>query len=95
MQTTVRIAEPSGDADQPRALASGLTGSDLIFTTVLQSIAGCVLAITGGIGLFLAIKAVPTFHHYGLGFFTETKWEPESDTLGIGSVLVGTFTVAA
>jgi phosphate transport system permease protein len=53
-----------------------------------------VLVITGAIGIFLALSAVPTIKHYGFGFFTETQWQPESDTLGIAAVLVGTFTVA-
>jgi phosphate transport system permease protein len=53
-----------------------------------------VLAITGGIGFFLALQSVPTLRHYGLSFFTETQWQPEADVLGIGSVLVGTFEVA-
>ena len=53
-----------------------------------------VLLITGGIGFFLALQSVPTFRRYGWGFFTETQWQPEANVLGIGSVLVGTFSVA-
>jgi phosphate transport system permease protein len=53
-----------------------------------------VLIITGGVGVFLAWQAFPTLRHYGLGFFTETQWQPEADKLGIGAVLVGTVEVA-
>ncbi len=53
-----------------------------------------MLIITGGIGLFLAIQSVPTLKHYGLSFFTETQWSPETDIIGIASVLLGTLTVA-
>ena len=54
-----------------------------------------MLVITGGIGAFLAWQSVPTLQRYGWSFFTETAWQPEADVLGIGAVLVGTFSVAA
>lgn len=78
----------------PRALASTHTGADRVFAYVARSTGATVLLITGGIGIFLAWQSVPTLKHYGLGFFTETQWQPESDVLGIGAVLVGTFSVA-
>lgn len=82
------------EPDVPRPLSMKPTGSDRVFAVSARTIASVVLAITGSIGLFLAISAVPTLQHYGWRFFTETQWQPESDVLGIGSVLVGTFTVA-
>jgi phosphate transport system permease protein len=90
----LRSDEPESELDTPRALATTQSGSDRAFTLVTRSIAAVVLLITGGIGLFLALSAVPTFKHYGWSFFTETQWQPESDKLGIAAVLVGTFTVA-
>lgn len=90
----LRSDEPDSELDVPRALATRQSGSDRAFTLVTRSIAAVVLLITGGIGLFLALSAVPTFKHYGWSFFTETQWQPESDTLGIAAVLLGTFTVA-
>lgn len=90
----LRSDEPDSELDVPRALATRQSGSDRAFTLVSRSVATVVLVITGGIGLFLALSAVPTFQHYGWSFFTETQWQPESDTLGIAAVLVGTFTVA-
>ena len=75
-------------------LASTHTGADRVFAYVTRSTGATVLLITGGIGLFLALQSVPTLKHYGWSFFTETQWQPESDVLGIGAVLVGTFSVA-
>jgi phosphate transport system permease protein len=71
-----------------------MTGPDRIFAIGSRTVGATVLAITGGIGFFLALQSVPTLRHYGLSFFTETQWQPEADVLGIGSVLVGTFEVA-
>src|SRR5690349_14494045 len=78
----------------PRVLASSHTGADRVFAYVTRSTGATVLLITGGIGLFLALQSVPTLKHYGWSFFTETQWQPESDVLRIGAVLVGTFSVA-
>jgi len=94
MSTSVRVVEPSTTAATPRRLASNQSGSDRVFVAGTRAIGATVLVITGGIGLFLAIQAVPTLRHYGLRFFTESQWSPESDTLGIASVLLGTLTVA-
>jgi phosphate transport system permease protein len=92
--TTLATEEPPAPQAVPRVLASAHTGVDRIFAYVARSTGATVLLITGGIGLFLAIQAVPTLKHYGWSFFTETQWQPESDVLGIGAVLVGTFSVA-
>jgi phosphate transport system permease protein len=53
-----------------------------------------VLALTGAIGLFLGYQSIPTLHHYGFRFFTETQWLPELNRIGIAAVLVGTVEVA-
>jgi len=94
VSTTLRSALPDAELDEPRELSTAPTGSDRVFVIGTRSIAATVLVITGAIGVFLALSAVPTIQHYGLGFFTETQWQPESDTLGIAAVLLGTFTVA-
>lgn len=94
MSTTLRSALPDAEPDEPRDLWEDQSGSDRIFLIGSRTIAATVLVITGGIGLFLAFSAIPTFGRYGLSFFTETQWQPEADILGIGAVLVGTFTVA-
>lgn len=86
--------DSGASVDAPRSLRTRPSGSDLVFVSGTRIVAGTVLAITGGIGFFLALKAVPTFRHYGLSFFTETEWNPDADIVGIGSILAGTFTVA-
>jgi len=60
-----------------------------------RSIGVLVLVVTGGIGFFLAVQAIPTLRRYGWSFFTETRWEPEVDVVGIAAVLLGTVSVAA
>ncbi|HEY4751922.1 MAG TPA: phosphate ABC transporter permease subunit PstC [Candidatus Limnocylindrales bacterium] len=65
-----------------------------MFVYVSRGLGGLMLAITGGIALFLAWQAVPTLRHYGLHFFTETEWVPEADKVGILAVVTGTVTVA-
>ncbi|HZL01518.1 MAG TPA: phosphate ABC transporter permease subunit PstC [Cellulomonas sp.] len=94
MSTIVRVEEPSSTAATPRQLARSESGSDRVFAIGARAVGAMVLVITGGIGIFLAVQAVPTIRHYGLRFFTETQWQPEADVVGIGSVLVGTATVA-
>jgi phosphate transport system permease protein len=81
--------------DTPRAISRALSGADRVFVLGARGIGATVLVITGGIGLFLSIQAVPTLRRYGLGFFTENQWQPEADVVGISAVLLGTFTVAA
>jgi phosphate transport system permease protein len=53
-----------------------------------------MLLITGGIGVFLAIRALPTLQNYGLGFLTSTVWNPDAGQAGILSVITGTALVA-
>lgn len=79
----------------PRRISRRATGTDRVFESVARSIGATVLVITGGIGIFLAWQSVPTLQRYGWSFFTESAWQPEADILGIGAVLVGTFSVAA
>ena len=81
-------------ADVPRAIDPGQTAADKAFHGFARTIGLFVLALTGSIGLFLGYQAIPTLHHYGLGFFTRTQWQPELNNIGIASVLVGTVTVA-
>lgn len=96
--TTLRDEAPGGlgsvAADRPRRSTGGASGADRVFVLGSRAVGATVLAITGGIGLFLAVQAGPTLERYGWSFFTETQWQPEADVLGIASVLVGTVTVA-
>jgi len=78
----------------PRTLTPGLQPSDRIFHGSATAIGMFVLVMTGAIGVFLGYQSIPTLHHYGLRFFTETQWQPELDKIGIAAVLVGTVEVA-
>lgn len=80
--------------DQPRTLDPGLARSDRVFHLTARSVGIFVLVLTAAIGLFLGYQAIPTLHHYGLKFFTENRWIPRKDILGLSAVLVGTVEVA-
>lgn len=94
---TTALLEAGGppSSDGPRRLSRKPTGRDAVFVNTFRAIGASVLVITGGIGVFLAYQGWPTLHHYGLSFFTTQAWNPDTDTLGIAAVLVGTIEVAA
>ena len=95
--TTLPLQDPASDAlppAAPRRISRRPTGGDAVFTHAFRAIGASVLVITGGIGVFLAYQSWPTLRHYGLGFFTTRAWNPDTDTLGIAAVLVGTVQVA-
>ena len=85
---------PVVDNDVPRSIDPALPRVDKVFHATALGIGITVLVIMGAIGVFLGWQSIPTFQRYGFGFFTESQWQPENDTLGISSVLLGTFTVA-
>ncbi|HEY0950692.1 phosphate ABC transporter permease subunit PstC [Nocardioides sp.] len=78
----------------PRKISRKATGVDAVFVHSIRAVGAVVLVITGGVGLFLGWQAYPTLHHYGWSFFTENRWQPEADIIGIAAVLTGTFCVA-
>src|SRR5690242_9343941 len=82
------------DEDLPRPIAVRYSLQDKVFLQVVRVLAFTVLAITSGIGIFLGIQSVPTLQHYGLSFFTEYRWLPSQDIVGIAAVLLGTIQVA-
>ena len=92
--TTLPEGRPDLDVG-PRKISRKASGVDAIFEHSSRAVGASMLVIVGGVGVFLALQAFPTLDHYGFDFFTETDWLPESDTIGILSVLVGTVTVAA
>lgn len=96
---TTALLDPAAGGAQPpegpRLLSRKAVGGDAIFVNTFRVIGASVLVITGGIGVFLAYQGWPTLHHYGLSFFTTSAWNPDTDTLGIAAVLVGTIEVAA
>ncbi|CAI9398804.1 phosphate ABC transporter permease subunit PstC [Nocardioides sp. T2.26MG-1] len=91
--TTLPVPGTSTDV-RPRKISRKSTGADAVFIHTIRTVGTVVLVITGGVGLFLGWQAYPTAQNYGLGFFTESRWLPEADVVGIASVLTGTFCVA-
>ena len=85
---------PPATQPTPRRLSPGNEPADRAFTGVATTIGMSVLVVTGAIGLFLGYQSIPTLRHYGLGFFSESQWNPQLDQLGIAAVLIGTFEVA-
>jgi phosphate transport system permease protein len=80
--------------DEPRVLDDGLSAADRLFRGTALSVGSVALIITGAIGLFLGLQVIPTVHHYGFAFFTQTQWNPETNQLGIATVMLGTVEVA-
>jgi phosphate transport system permease protein len=78
--------------DRPRSIDQGRSGPDLIFQSVVRLIAAVVLVIFGSIGIFLGLKLIPTFRHYGFGFFTKGSWN--SRGIPLAATLLGTAEVA-
>ncbi|GAA2659694.1 MULTISPECIES: phosphate ABC transporter permease subunit PstC [Actinosynnema] len=84
----------TAEVDRPRSTAPAIPLSDRVFRGVARTTGVLVLLVMGGIGAFLAYQAVPTLRVLGWSFFTENTWRPESNTLGILSVALGTVQVA-
>jgi len=78
----------------PRRVSRKARGVDAVFEHSARAIGASVLVITGGVGLFLGWQAYPTLSRYGLDFFTESRWLPEEDVVGIAAVLTGTVSIA-
>lgn len=82
------------DSDVPRLVSARLSGQDRAFVSGSRTVGILVLVIASAIGLFLGLQSIPTLQHYGLGFFTESRWLPSQDILGIAAVALGTLEVA-
>ncbi len=92
---TVLPVREEHDEDVPRTLAVRYSWHDRFFLHGVRGVGLLTLVLVGSIGVFLAIQAKPTLSHYGLGFFTEQRWLPSQDIVGIAAVFVGTIEVAA
>jgi phosphate transport system permease protein len=87
-------AETPVDEDVPRAITARHSVQDRAFIHGSRATGLLVLAIVSSIGIFLGAQSVPTLQHYGLSFFTEFRWLPSQDRIGIAAVVVGTIQVA-
>lgn len=85
---------PEPDEDQPREIRARHSVQDQVFVHSARGVGLIVLAIVLSIGIFLGAQSFPTLNHYGLSFFTEFRWLPSQDRIGIAAVVVGTIQVA-
>ncbi len=89
------VHAPTPEAvDEPRLIDPGRAPVDKAFRASAFSVAAVVLLVFGSIGVFLLIKSWSALHHYGLAFFTEAEWNPESNKVGVAAALIGTIEVA-
>ena len=86
--------EPAQYVDRPRAIEPGLSFGDKVFRHGTRAIGALVLVLTGSIGIFLGLQLIPTVRRYGLGFFTQTQFDPGRNVVGIASAIVGTIEIA-
>jgi len=85
---------PSEVPDDPRELTQRRDGADRVFFVSAYGVGLFMLVIFAAIGVFLALKLVPTLKHYGLHFFTEQNFVPGRNVIGIASAVTGTIEVA-
>jgi phosphate transport system permease protein len=76
-----------------RSLKSRPTGADLAFRQISSLSALAVLATMLLVGSFLALRASDALGVAGLGFITESAWQPEAHKFGMAGVLTGTVLV--
>lgn len=94
-RTSLRVPDSGqDDQDVPRRIVAKHSTQDQVFTHGVRAVGLFVLVIVGSIALFLGVQAKPTLQHYGWGFFTEYRWLPSQDIIGIAGALVGTIEVA-
>jgi phosphate transport system permease protein len=94
--STLTDDRPTSDtADEARKvrIKAGHTPADRAFFGITRLMGLLVVVITVSIGVFLGIQALPTLHHYGLSFFTQSQWNPERNIIGISAVMLGTLEV--
>jgi phosphate transport system permease protein len=88
-------AEPPGfEEDTPRRITARHSVQDRVFVHGSRGVGLLVLVIVSAIGVFLGLQSIPTLEHYGFGYFTEFRWLPSQDRIGIAAVVVGTIQVA-
>lgn len=85
------IRPGGGSAAVPQARGAWF---DPIFQGLCFGAATLLLVSLGGLVISLAIGGWPALSHFGLGFFTSTKWNPVDDVYGAAGPIVGTLLTA-
>jgi phosphate transport system permease protein len=100
LEVLITEPEPVDPMDQPpdevrpRTIKAHMSVGDRIFVSGARTIGLFVLVLVSAIGLFLGLQVAPTLSHYGWSFFTESRWQPNTDVLGISAAILGTIEVA-
>jgi phosphate transport system permease protein len=63
---------------------------DRVFTVSVTGLAAGIPLLLGAIVVLLALDAMPSITRYGLGFFTDTTWNPVSEQFGAAAYIYGT-----
>jgi phosphate transport system permease protein len=86
-------AAPEPSDEKRIRIKPGHSPADRVFFGATRLMGLLVVVITASIGIFLAVQARPTLHHYGWKFFTQSQWNPERNEIGISAVMLGTLEV--
>ena len=81
-------------APQPRTLTAGRGLGDRTFFAGITASGTVVLAIMGGVGLFLTIQAWQALRAAGPSFLTTADWQIDRGHFGISGIMVGTVLIA-
>ena len=84
-----------GPPPAPRRLTVRGDLGDIVYRGIARASGLAVLAIMGGVGAFLAIRAANALSKRGFSFLTTQEWQPETNTFGIASVLTNGVYIAA
>jgi phosphate transport system permease protein len=90
-------APPVLSEDAPRAVAVTHTTGDRIYRALAKGAGVVTLALLVLIGVFLLVRAMPALRVAGIGFLTETAWNPDvvgDPRFGIASLLYWTVVIA-
>ena len=77
-----------------RGRTISLTARDAVFRAFCLSAALLVLAVLAGILLSMLIGGWPAFREFGIGFFTGSTWDTQSDQYGAWPAIAGTLSSA-
>ena len=78
----------------PRRIIAPKTNADRAFRGVTAAAGLATFVVLFLIGLFLFLRALPTFRQNGLSFFTTTAWNPDGGYAGVIAPLFGTIEIA-
>jgi phosphate transport system permease protein len=82
-------------AAPPRRRSAGSSRGDTVFAGLATAAGLLVLVLLGAIIVSLFIGGLPSFRAFGLGFLTNTDWDPVRRIFGAGVPVYGTAMMIA